>query len=135
MAALLEFVVIGTPVSAQGGKTNLNKWKKAVRDQAWDLWRKDPTKQKLRSTMIHFHKGDTAPLDNDNMSKAVHDAMIKVVYVDDRQVIFTHAVQVNIDSDIRIHGASQLLLDSVAENKDFLYFRLDEIPDSISIPY
>ena len=112
----------------------MNKWKKAVRDQARTRWGKAPTKQKLRSTMIHFHTGDAAPLDNDNMSKAVHDAMINEIYVDDRQVIFTHAVQVDIASDMTIQGASQLLLDSIAEKKDFLYFRIDELPDTINIP-
>jgi Endodeoxyribonuclease RusA len=128
MPPLLEFIVQGTPVSGPKGGANLKKWRRRVEEQARLNWKKAPLTQKLSSILIHFHKGDIAPLDNDNMSKPVHDALTKVVYDDDRQVIHTRSIQTSVDSPIAIEGATQVLLDSIALGDGFLYIRIDEIP-------
>jgi hypothetical protein len=128
MPLLLEFIVKGVPASGPKRGPNLKKWRRNVEEQARLNWKKSPLTQKLSSTLIHFHKGDIAPLDNDNMSKPVHDALTKVVYDDDRQVIHTRSIQMSVDSPIAIEGATQVLLDTIALGDGFLYFRIDEIP-------
>ena len=135
MAALIEFVVMGTPVSASGGKNNLKKWKKAVREAVQAVWKDAPMEKNVRSTMIHFHKGEIAPLDNDNMSKVIHDVLNGLVYMDDRQVIDTHAIQISLDAgDINLQQPSALLVETLALRRDFLYMRIDELPAAYVLP-
>jgi len=38
---------------------------------------------KLKCTIINFHEGNVASLDDDNMVKPIRDAMNKLVYDDD----------------------------------------------------
>jgi hypothetical protein len=128
MAALLEFVVMGTPVSSGGGKSNLRKWRRALKEAAQAVWRGPPLKKKMCSTLIHFHKGEAAPLDNDNMSKVIHDALNKLVYADDRQVVDTHAIQISLDAGaISLEQPSALLIATLALKRDFLYLNIRRI--------
>jgi hypothetical protein len=134
MPPLLEFVVTGTPVSHRGKARRKRKWMASVEDSAREKWKNPPMKSKLKCTLIHFHKGGDAPLDNDNMAKPVHDAMEAIVYDNDNQLIHTDAIQTSIDSPLAIEGASKLLLDAIAQGEDFLYIRFDEPPNTIRLP-
>src|SRR5947209_5014708 len=95
MTPVLEFVVKGTPASGQHHGVTWNKWKQKISDHAKRHWKQAPTPRKLKSTLIHFHRSDVAPLDNDNMAKPVHDAMDKIIFEDDRQLTHTEVIQVS----------------------------------------
>jgi hypothetical protein len=131
MPPLIEFVVKGTPVSARGKSERKKKWKRKVREQAAAAWGPIAMTKQLKSTFIHFHKGATPPLDNDNISRPTHDAMTKIIYADDVQVIHTETIQKSLDSPLNIQGVTQLLLDAYNEGEDFLYVRLDDLPVQI----
>jgi hypothetical protein len=132
MPPLLEFVVPGVPVSGQGGRINKRKWRNAVREAASAAWSgRSLIAKRLRSTLINFHKGNEPPLDNDNLSKPLHDALINLVYSNDRWLIQTQVIQVDIDSPITIQGATGLLLENIRKGEDFLYVRLDEPFDTL----
>src|SRR5438067_1153113 len=106
---LLEFVVLGPPVSHQTrDKVNLKAWKKTITDEAAKKWTLAPLTQKLKMTVINFHEGDIAPLDDDNMVKPIRDALNKLVYEDDRQITYTEIIQIGIDAPIKIRRGSKI---------------------------
>ncbi len=105
---LLEFVVLGPPVSHQtSDKANLKRWQGMVKAEAAKAWTSAPLKGKLKFLLINFHDGEKPPLDDDNMVKPIRDALNKFVYDDDRQIRHSETIQVNIDAPIRIRKASR----------------------------
>jgi crossover junction endodeoxyribonuclease RusA len=86
----LEFFLVGTPISLQGTRASIGRWKSEVEQaarlrisQTVDLpWLK-PTP--LAVTIFYF---PTEPMggDIDNIVKPILDALIKVAYLDDQSV-------------------------------------------------
>jgi crossover junction endodeoxyribonuclease RusA len=73
---LLEFVVLGPPVSHQtNDRSNLRAWQNSVRIEAAKVWTQPPLTGKLKLVVINFHEGDKPPLDDDNMVKPIRDAL------------------------------------------------------------
>jgi Endodeoxyribonuclease RusA len=101
---LLEFTVDGPPVSYQTrDKANLVAWKALIRAEAGRCWGENPIlTTNLKCTIINFHEGAVASLDDDNMVKPIRDAMNRLVYRDDRQITYSETIQVCIDAPIKI---------------------------------
>lgn len=134
--AHLEFTVEGPPVShLTKDKASLTSWKAAIRAAASQRWgTRPPLTGKLKCTIINFHEGDTASLDDDNMVKPIRDAMNKLVYVDDSQICYSETIHIGIDSAIKIRRASAILLAAFSKGDEFLYVRIDDSPDVIQLP-
>jgi hypothetical protein len=132
---LLEFVVPGPPVSNQtNDKKNLKDWQTRIRAEAAKVWTGLPLTGKLRFLLINFHEGDKPPLDDDNMVKAIRDALNKLVYDDDRQIRYSETIQVSIDAPVKIRRGSKILLDAYWKGDVFLYVRIEAAPDFIQLP-
>ena len=134
--AHLEFTVPGPPVSHQTkDKGNLSNWKATVRAEAAKFWgTKAPLLGKLKCTIINFHEGTDASLDDDNMIKPMRDALNGLVYADDSQISYSETIHVSIDAPIKIRRASTMLLNAYAVGDEFLYIRIDDAPDFIQLP-
>ena len=134
--AHLEFTVPGPPVSHQTkDKVNLSNWKATVRAEAAKFWgTKAPLLGKLKCTIINFHEGTDASLDDDNMIKPMRDALNGLVYADDSQISYSETIHVSIDAPIKIRRASTMLLNAYAVGDEFLYIRIDDAPDFIQLP-
>jgi hypothetical protein len=131
----LEFTVEGPPVSHQTkDKAVLAGWKARVRGEAAKTWTGPPVTGRLKFTLINFHEGDTAPLDDDNMVKPIRDALNKLVYEDDRQITHTETVQLCIDAPVKVRRASDVVLAAYAKGEPFLYVRVETAPDFIQLP-
>jgi hypothetical protein len=133
---LLEFTVAGPPVSHQTkDKASLNAWKATIRAEAAKHWgAKPPLTGKLKCTILNFHEGEDASLDDDNMVKPIRDAMIGLVYGDDSQIRYSETIHVGIDAPIKIRRASAVLLAAYSKGDEFLYVRIEEAPDLIQLP-
>lgn len=84
---LLEFVVIGTPVSSQGSSDNRKFWQQRVQREG----RNAATAQLPVSTdvvlrLAYFYISEPIA-DLDNIVKPIQDALKDVAYVDDKQVV------------------------------------------------
>jgi Holliday junction resolvase RusA-like endonuclease len=135
MAVHLEFVVIGTPVSNQStNPLNLTAWKATVKGEAQKVWTSAPLTGRLKAIIINFHRGEKPPLDVDNMSKPIHDAMNKLVYEDDRQIRQAEISHVRIDAPFSIVGVSQILVDAVRAGNEFVYVRIEDPVDPFPLP-
>jgi crossover junction endodeoxyribonuclease RusA len=118
----LEFTVPGPPVSHQTkDKVNLRNWKATIRTEAAKFWgTKAPLLGKLKCTIINFHEGTDASLDDDNMIKPMRDALNGLVYADDSQISYSETIHVGIDAPIKIRRASTMLLNAYAVGDEFL---------------
>jgi Holliday junction resolvase RusA-like endonuclease len=132
----LEFTVAGPPVSHQTkDRAALGAWKAAIRAEATKVWGAGlPLTGKLKCTILNFHEGEDAPLDDDNMVKPIRDALNGLVYVDDSQIRYSETIHICIDAPIRIRRASAVLLTAYGQGDEFLYVRIDDAPDFIQLP-
>lgn len=132
----LEFTVLGPPVSHQTrDRANLVDWKGRIRTEAAKRWGPViPLSGRLKCTIINFHEGEVASLDDDNMVKPIRDAMNKLIYKDDRQITYSETIQIGIDAPIKIRRASAVLLAAYSSGEEFLYIRIDDAPDFIQLP-
>src|SRR5262245_7188097 len=132
----LEFTVEGPPVSHQTkDKASLTAWKGVIRAEAAKNWgAKTPLMGKLKCTIINFHEGDDASLDDDNMVKPIRDAMNGLIYDDDSQISYSETIHICIDAPVKIRRASAVLLAAYGKGSEFLYVRIDDAPESIQLP-
>jgi hypothetical protein len=82
----------------------------------------------------HFHEGDDASLDDDNMVKPIRDALNGLIYDDDSQIRYSETMHICIDAPIKIRRASAVLLAAYGKGNEFLYVRIDDAPDFIQLP-
>lgn len=81
-----ELIVDGPPMSAQSRNSRkLAEWKARIRTAAARHWREAPFRRNVRVVVTYYHPHKFARLDTDNMVKPILDALIGVVYFDDRQ--------------------------------------------------
>ncbi len=132
----LEFTVAGPPVSHQTkDKSSLLAWKGVIRTEAARLWAgRTLLTCRLKCTIINFHEGSAASLDDDNMVKPIRDAMNKVVYDDDSRICYSETIHVSIDAPIKLRRASAVLLTAFSKGDEFLYIRIDDAPEVIQLP-
>src|SRR5690242_6005727 len=125
-----EFTVPGPPVSHQSGnKSKLAAWRKMVRAAAAGKWGKRAARaEPLKISVTYYHEGGAIRIDNDNMVKPIQDALIGLVYDDDRLVTDTVVRKTSIDGLFRVRSASLVLLEAFARGDEFLHVIIDRAP-------
>ena len=125
-----EFTIPGTPVSHQTrNRSKLASWQKLVRAAAASIWgTRQPLEVPLRLTVSYYHEGEAVRIDNDNMLKPIQDALIGLVYTDDRLITDTIVRKTNISGEFRVRGYSLVLLKALSEGNQFLHVVVDEAP-------
>jgi Holliday junction resolvase RusA-like endonuclease len=126
-----EFTVPGPPVSHQSrNKAKLAAWRQMVRRAASERWGKvAPLSVSLRITISYYHKGLAVRIDNDNMAKPIQDALIGLVYQDDRLITDTIVRKTSIDGAFYVRGYSLLLLEALSIGEEFLHIVIAEAPN------
>jgi crossover junction endodeoxyribonuclease RusA len=125
-----DFVVIGTPLSAQASGTSKARWKTIVAAAAQAAWPagEPPLVDKLQIQITCFHNS-APPLDADNMLKPIQDALIGIVYADDRQLTDTHGALRDINDRYLIKGVTPALASGFVAGVAFVHIRVAEPPD------
>ena len=125
---LFEFTVEGPPLSHQShNRARLEEWRKAVRDAAAQRWKAAaPLTTSLRLSVSYYHEGPSIRMDNDNMVKPIQDALIGLVYADDKQITDTVVRKSNIDGAFQVRGVSMILLEAFSRGKVFLHITISE---------
>jgi crossover junction endodeoxyribonuclease RusA len=126
----LEFTVTGSPVSHQSrNKKRLVAWRQAVRSAAARVW---GTRSSLKTPLIisvtYDHARKTVLIDNDNMLKPVQDALIGLVYQDDRWITDAMVRKTWIDDRFNVRGYSLVLLKALSRGAEFLHIVIDQAP-------
>jgi crossover junction endodeoxyribonuclease RusA len=131
---LLEFTVLGPPLSHQShNKTKLNHWREMVRSSAAKVWgSRSPLESKLMIVVTYYHPGEAVLIDTDNMVKPIQDALIDLVYQDDRWITHTYIRKISIEGSFRIRNYSLVLREALSRGVEFLHITVDQAPNSDS---
>ena len=132
-----DFVVPGPPVSQQAkNRVRLQLWRDTVRAAAQQRWPTidAPCGDRLRITVVYYHDGETVRLDNDNMLKPIQDALIGLVYEDDRLITDVAVRKTNLNGRFKIRGLSPVLASGFVLDTEFLYIKIEFAPDHAELP-
>jgi Holliday junction resolvase RusA-like endonuclease len=122
----LAFVVMGIPASLQRkNRSSINAWKRKVASAATAAV---PAGFQLvfvpvKVLIVYFYEGAPAG-DIDNKIKPILDALKKVVYDDDSQVVEVRAVKQDIDGSYRV-GPGRALALALSAGSDFVYIEVE----------
>jgi crossover junction endodeoxyribonuclease RusA len=124
-----DFIILGTPLSQQAKNRNLRRWKSHVRACAQAKWppQDQPVTGNIKIIVVYYHDG--AALDTDNMLKPIQDALIGLIYNDDRQVTDITAGKRDINGSFRVRGLSSSLAEGFSSNNEFVHIRVEEAPN------
>jgi crossover junction endodeoxyribonuclease RusA len=126
----IEFLVFGTPVSAQSqNPTSRAAWKDRVLTAAQQVVPQPhfASQSRLAATLYYFPNGPR-PGDVDNMVKLVLDALCHHVYVDDAQIERVVVQKFEPGNIFPFSGPSARLLGAITGAKPVLYVRLSDAP-------
>ena len=116
-----SIVVEGVPVSLQTkSKPSLSAWKAKIRNEAIAVAAGRPA-ETGRVSFLVTHYFDVSGPDVDNIIKPIQDALVGVVYVDDRQVQHTSSRRRDLNDSYKIKKADSALLLAFANGKDFVH--------------
>jgi crossover junction endodeoxyribonuclease RusA len=137
MAIHLEFVVPGPPVSNQpgtAGRANLLAWRATIAGSATLQWANPPIMAGLKALIVNFYAGNKPSVDVDNMSKPILDAMQKIVYDNDRQIVQAEISHVKIDAVFSIPGVRPIIVTALQAGSQFVYVRIEDPVDPFPLP-
>ena len=122
-----EFCVEGPPISMQTrNRHQLQEWKSKIRNAATAIWASSPLPDgNLRLKISYFYEDSVPEIDVDNLIKPIQDALIGVVYLDDRQILDTRCRKRRIDGSFRIRGISPVLADAFVRGNEFFHIKIE----------
>lgn len=128
-----EFVVQGVPRSQEA--RSVGRWKERVRAAAAAAW---PSGQRALSdelsvAIVYFHVGQ-ANIDVENMAKPILDALVELVYWDDRVVSEVVSRRTPLDEAMMIEDAYEELVEALRDAKDVVYVAVRDRPDHGRLP-
>ena len=126
----IEFLVPGTSVSAQAKQArSRDDWKQRVRNASSDALPDDhwATEGRIAATLFFF---PDQPMqgDVDNIVKLVLDALVRHIYLDDRQVERVVVQKFEPEHVFPFASPSARLKEALSGNKPVLYVRLSDDP-------
>jgi len=126
-----EFLIPRGPVSSQGSPKGKNELKTVVRAEAQKAWTgSSPIKDaNLQLTLIYLCRGnygDRNLIDTDNIIKPIQDALIKLVYEDDKLVSDVESHRRFLSEPIDITNLPLLLQQGVMIGKECVYVKVSE---------
>ncbi|MGA6209458.1 RusA family crossover junction endodeoxyribonuclease [Nocardia testacea] len=124
-----DFVVHGVPKSVQAKGRSIQQWKNKVTQAAAAGWPTGvpPLACEVQIHVTFYHDG--APLDVDNMLKPIQDALIGVVYDDDKQLTDTHGHLRDLNAQYRVRGMTPAQASGFTSGDPFVHIRI-ELPSS-----
>jgi hypothetical protein len=102
----------------------------AAAQAAWGT--EPPLDAEVLLHLTYFH--EDAPLDVDNMIKPIQDALIGIVYVDDKQVARVVSGRSDLNGTFRVRGLSQALASGFTSGGPFVHVKILPAPDSQELP-
>ena len=125
-----EFLISKRPVSLQTkNRANLQNWKRFVRTEAERIWgtKPAPGEANLHLTLVYLC-GD-APVDIDNIIKPIQDALIGLVYDDDKLVCDVQGHRRHLQGTFDPIKLPALVMQGVLEGQECVYVRVVESVD------
>ncbi|MEX0727708.1 MAG: RusA family crossover junction endodeoxyribonuclease [Planctomycetaceae bacterium] len=123
----IEFIVEGTPLSAQAKHHSRRKWKLHVAASAHAALPNSFSELSGQLRVLLYVFFTTAGVDIDNVLKPILDAMTGVVYLDDGQVIDVIAAKRYLGASYGVADLSPILTARLksSETFDFVFISVD----------
>ena len=123
---IFEFLIPRRPVSLQTrNRTNLQRWKDFVRDEAEKTWSGTPYNDvNLHLTLVYLC--DTDPVDVDNIIKPIQDALVGTIYEDDILVSDVESHRRPLTGSFDITRYPTLLVNGLLSGEECVYVRISE---------
>lgn len=119
-------IVKGRPVSVRAKSRNKTRWKKLVADAARAVFQNVLNDNDLKITITFFY--NTLPdFDTDNICKPICDALERIVYHDDNQLMERHARRRDINGSFVIKGVDPKIALAIVEGEDFVAIKIDKV--------
>ncbi len=138
MAVHLEFVILGPPISNQQstthGKTNLAAWKAAIAGAATLNWSNPTLTTELKAVIINVYAGNEPSVDVDNLSKPILDAMQKIVFDNDRQIVQPEITHAKIGAAYQVMGVRPIIVTALQAGNQFVYVRIEDPVNPFPLP-
>jgi crossover junction endodeoxyribonuclease RusA len=135
---VVEFVVLGTPSTAQTGRARAKRraaWKEKVAAAARARWQAAPLGFGVEASVVivYFHV-DRVVADVDSIIKPILDALTGVVYMDDKQVVQVTARRTPL-SGMRIFPSGNAeVVAGLAKGDDFVWAAVRGAPAHETLP-
>ncbi|MGH7717964.1 MAG: RusA family crossover junction endodeoxyribonuclease [Gemmatimonadaceae bacterium] len=124
-----EFIVNGPPVSQQTRRrVRLHEWKRVVRAAAEQYWPPEQRPFAGLLTLRIFYFFDDAPVDIDNVTKPIHDALVGLAYADDIQVSDSVSRRRELHGQFSIADLTPVLADALDRSVEFLHVSVSKAP-------
>ena len=79
--------------------------------------------------MSYYHEKKSVRIDTDNLVKPIQDALIGLIFQDDRWITDTVVRKTGINGWFYVRGASMVLLGAFSRGEAFLHIVIDHAPD------
>jgi hypothetical protein len=121
-----EIVVLGTPIAGQGSTDARRRWQNEIRAVARNMWPDSelPVVRAVSFRLAYFYVYAQAA-DLDNITKAAQDALEKIVYLNDRQIVDLVVSARPKQGDYRIN-VTPVLARGLAGHSDFVHIVVDQ---------
>jgi hypothetical protein len=110
-------------------KVLLAEWRKRVTTAAARDWTALPLTCNLRIAVTYYHEGVSVRIDGDNMLKPIQDALIGLIFADDRLIVDAQIRKASIDDPIRARHSSLVLLEAFHAGEPFVHVIIDVAPN------
>ncbi|MFY9621864.1 MAG: RusA family crossover junction endodeoxyribonuclease [Pyrinomonadaceae bacterium] len=127
--AIAEFIVSGTPISAQASSRSKACWKADVSNAAFGAVADEHAlvADSVRVTIVYFYV--STDLDLDNIIKPILDALIDVIYINDFQVANIAAAKRDLSGRLFLEGVSPEIIRHLGatanEPRDFVFVAVE----------
>jgi crossover junction endodeoxyribonuclease RusA len=131
-----EFIIPGPPRSQQTRhRVQLRTWKDAVREAASKRWPIGvaPDTGDIRIIVQYVLDKPRVLIDGDKLLKPIQDALIGLVYDDDRQITDAVTQKRPIDDPFFVRHMSMVLAEGFAKGDEFVYVRVEQLTDRARI--
>ncbi len=110
-------------------RSSLRQWKAHVAGYVARAWPQgiDPVIDGVMLKIVFYF--DSTPLDVDNMIKPIQDALVGIIYDDDKQVRDVRAAVRDLNGAFRVRGISSELARGFASGSAFVHISVSEPPD------
>lgn len=123
---LLEFLLLRRPIAHQSkDATKRQRWKAFVAIEARRAWGEQAALE-IPCQLTHVYFCGERPADIDNIIKPIQDGLNGVVYVDDSYVADVDSHRRSLTDAFDLVQLPLLVLDALAEGKEFVYVRVSE---------
>lgn len=131
-----EFTVTGRAYSHQShNRAGLAAWRQKVTTAAAATWTAAPLAGfPLQIVVTYYHERDAVRIDGDNLLKPIQDALIGLVYEDDRLIVDSMTRKTGIDWAFKVRHMSRVLLEAFHAGEPFVHVIIDRAPDHRTLP-